>query len=67
MLRMRDQPPHNWFLNETNPSSNRIKKWLMNKAVATFHGVNWHQANPPIQGLESKMDIRGVRQVIVLA
>ena len=40
---------------------------LENIAEAAIHGVNWHLSNPPIKGLEFEMDMRGVRQEIILS
>lgn len=33
---------------------------------AAIHGVHWHYSRPPIDGLEFEMDIRGVRQELVV-
>ena len=33
---------------------------------SAIHGVRWHYAQPPIAGLEFEMDVRGVRQELVI-
>jgi hypothetical protein len=35
--------------------------------AAAVHGVSWHLSNPPIKGLEFEMDMRGLRQEIILS
>ncbi len=40
---------------------------LENIGEAAIHGVSWHLSNPPIKGLEFEMDMRGVRQEIILS
>ena len=34
---------------------------------AKVHGVHWHFARPPVQGMEFEMDVRGCRQELVLS
>jgi hypothetical protein len=36
-------------------------------AAAAIHGVRWHYARPPIEGLEFEMDLRGVAEERVIA
>lgn len=35
-------------------------------AAAAAHGVHWHYARPPIEGLEFEMDLRGIAQEHVI-
>lgn len=39
---------------------------LENVGAAAIHGVHWHLSNPPIAGLEFEMDMRGLRQEMIL-
>lgn len=40
---------------------------LENMGAAAIHGIHWHLSNPPIAGLEFEMDMRGLRQEIILS
>jgi hypothetical protein len=40
---------------------------LPRMGAASWHGVTWHYARPPIVSIEYEMDLRGVRREILLA
>ena len=39
-----------------------MRAYLLNSlGAASQHGFTWHNARPPVTGLEFEMDLRGVR------